>query len=58
MVQLRETLNRGKFSKLPNPDKQFVKLRGIVHVAVLGKNRHRVWQVMASFLTLPGVAGA
>jgi pimeloyl-ACP methyl ester carboxylesterase len=46
------------FGKLPNPDKQFVKLRGIAHVAVLGKNRRRVWHVMASFLTLPGLAEA
>jgi pimeloyl-ACP methyl ester carboxylesterase len=46
------------FGKLPNPDKQFVKLRGIAHVAVLGKNRHRVWHAMGDFLSMPGVAGA
>ncbi len=45
------------FGKLPNTDKQFVKLNGIAHVAVLGKNRARVWHAMASFLTLPGVVG-
>ncbi len=44
------------FGKLPNPDKQFVKLRGIAHVAVLGKNRARVWHAMGAFLTLPGLA--
>ncbi len=44
------------FAKLPNPDKFFIKLRGIAHVAVLGKNRHRVWHAMAAFLTLPDVA--
>ncbi len=46
------------FGKLPNPDKTFVKLRGIAHVAVLGKNRHRVWHAMGAFLTAPGLAGA
>ena len=44
------------FGKLPSADKQFVKLSGIAHVAVLGKNRHRVWHAMAAFLDLPGLA--
>jgi hypothetical protein len=46
------------FGKLPNADKQFVKLRGIAHVSVLGKNRRRVWHAMAAFLTLPGLVQA
>jgi pimeloyl-ACP methyl ester carboxylesterase len=41
------------FSKLPNKDKQFVMMRGIAHVAVLGTNRHRVWHAMREFLTMP-----
>jgi len=44
------------FGKLPNPDKWFCKLSGIAHVAVLGKNRRRVWHAMGAFLTLPGLA--
>ncbi len=41
------------FGKLPNKDKQFVMMRGIAHVAVLGTNRHRVWHAMREFLTMP-----
>ncbi len=44
------------FGKLPNPDKWFCKLRGIAHVAVLGKNRRRVWHAMGAFLSLPATA--
>jgi pimeloyl-ACP methyl ester carboxylesterase len=43
------------FSKLPSKDKQFVMMRGIAHVAVLGTNRHRVWHAMREFLTMPDV---
>ncbi len=44
------------FGKLPSPDKQFVKLEGIAHVAVLGKNRFRTWHAIAAFLDMPGLA--
>ena len=43
------------FGKLPSKDKQFVMMRGIAHVAVLGLNRHRVWHAMREFLTMPGL---
>lgn len=46
------------FGKLPSRDKQFVMLRGVAHVAVLGTNRKRVWHVMREFLTLPELVGA
>jgi pimeloyl-ACP methyl ester carboxylesterase len=46
------------FGKLPNKDKQFVMMRGIAHVAVLGINRHRVWHAMQEFLTMPDVRKA
>ncbi len=41
------------FGKLNTKDKQFVMMRGIAHVAVLGINRHRVWHAMREFLTMP-----
>jgi len=43
------------FGKLPTKDKQFVMMRGIAHVAVLGINRHRVWHAMGEFLSMPNV---
>ncbi len=46
------------FGKLPSKDKQFVMMRGIAHVAVLGINRHRVWHAMREFLTMPDLRGA
>ena len=41
------------FGKLATKDKQFIMMRGIAHVAVLGINRHRIWHAMRSFLTMP-----
>ncbi len=41
------------YGKLNTKDKQFVMMRGIAHVAVLGINRHRVWHAMREFLTMP-----
>jgi pimeloyl-ACP methyl ester carboxylesterase len=46
------------FGKLPSKDKQFVMMRGIAHVAVLGINRHRVWHAMAEFMSMPDVRSA
>lgn len=43
------------FGKLPSKDKQFIMMRGIAHVAVLGINRHRVYHAMLEFLTMPEV---
>jgi len=45
------------FSLLPNRDKQFIFMRGVAHVAVLGINRHRLWHVMREFLTYPATNG-
>lgn len=44
------------FSKLPSPDRQFAILDGVAHIAVLGRNRHRVLHAMHAFLTLPPLA--
>jgi alpha-beta hydrolase superfamily lysophospholipase len=41
------------FTLLPNRDRQFVFLAGTTHVGTLGLNRHRIWHVMAEFLTYP-----
>jgi pimeloyl-ACP methyl ester carboxylesterase len=41
------------FGKLATREKQFVMMRGIAHVAVLGINRHRIWHAMREFLTMP-----
>ena len=41
------------FGKLATKDKQFVMMRGIAHVAVLGTNRHRIYHAMKEFLTMP-----
>ena len=46
------------FSQLPNKDKQFCEIEGVAHVAVLGINRQRIWHVMHSFYTLPGLQSA
>jgi alpha-beta hydrolase superfamily lysophospholipase len=43
------------FGKLATKDKQFVMMRGIAHVAVLGTNRHRVYHAMKEFLTMPNL---
>ena len=43
------------FGKLATRDKQFVMMRGIAHVAVLGTNRHRIYHAMKAFLTMPDV---
>lgn len=45
------------FGRLPSPDRQFAILDGVAHIAVLGRNRHRILHVMHSFLTLPPLAG-
>jgi pimeloyl-ACP methyl ester carboxylesterase len=41
------------FSKLPNPDKQIVKIGGLAHTAILGVNRARFYHALHSFLSMP-----
>lgn len=41
------------FARLPNKDKQFTMMDGASHAAALGFNRHRLWHVLATFLTMP-----
>jgi pimeloyl-ACP methyl ester carboxylesterase len=41
------------FVRLPNPDKQFVKISGLAHAAPLGVNRRRFYHAIHSFLTMP-----
>ena len=41
------------YSKLPNPDKQLVKLGGLAHTALLGVNRARFHHTLHAFLSLP-----
>jgi pimeloyl-ACP methyl ester carboxylesterase len=41
------------YTKLPNPDKQMVKIGGLAHTAVLGVNRARFYHALHSFLTMP-----
>jgi pimeloyl-ACP methyl ester carboxylesterase len=41
------------YSKLPNPDKQMVKISGLAHTALLGVNRARFWHALQSFLSMP-----
>ena len=51
----------GFYARLPNADKQLIKLAGLAHTAPLGVNRQRFWHTIASFLTLPArvdLAGA
>jgi pimeloyl-ACP methyl ester carboxylesterase len=43
----------GFYAKLPNPDKQMVKIAGLSHTAPLGVNRQRFWHVIHGFLTMP-----
>ncbi len=49
------------YARLPNADKQMVKLAGLAHTAPLGVNRQRFWHAIAAFLTMPArvdLAGA
>lgn len=41
------------FDKLPNSDKQMVKLGGLAHTALLGVNRGKLFHVMQAFLSMP-----
>ena len=41
------------FARLPHADKQYVRLGGLAHTALLGVNRHRLYHALQSFLTLP-----
>jgi pimeloyl-ACP methyl ester carboxylesterase len=41
------------YAKLPNPDKQLVKIGGLAHTAILGVNRARCWHALHAFLTMP-----
>ena len=41
------------FARLPNADKQLVKIGGLAHTAVLGVNRARFWHALDSFLSMP-----
>ena len=41
------------FARLPNADRQFVLLAGAAHSLNLGINRHQLWHVVQSFLTMP-----
>ena len=43
----------GFFEKLPNSDKQLVKIGALAHTAPLGINRHRFWHALHAFLTMP-----
>jgi pimeloyl-ACP methyl ester carboxylesterase len=42
------------FAKLPNPDKQIVKIGGLAHTAILGVNRARFYHALHAFYTMPG----
>jgi len=42
------------FAKLPNPDKQIVKIGGLAHTAILGVNRARFYHALHAFDTMPG----
>jgi pimeloyl-ACP methyl ester carboxylesterase len=46
------------YAALPNKDKQFVMLAGIVHAGGFGINRHRLWHAVSAFLTYPPVRSA
>jgi pimeloyl-ACP methyl ester carboxylesterase len=46
------------YAALPNKDKQFVMLAGIVHSGGLGINRHRLWHAVNAFLTYPPIREA
>ena len=43
----------GFWSKLPNPDKELVKIAGMAHTALLGVNRARFFHALESFLEMP-----
>lgn len=43
----------GFYTKLPNPDKQMVKIGGLAHTAMLGVNRARFFHALHSFLSMP-----
>ena len=46
------------YAALPNKDKQFVMLAGIVHSGGLGINRHRLWHAVHAFLSYPPIREA
>ena len=46
------------YAALPNKDKQFVMLAGIVHSGGLGINRHRLWHAVHAFMTYPPIREA
>jgi pimeloyl-ACP methyl ester carboxylesterase len=41
------------YTRLPNPDKQMVKIGGLAHTAMLGVNRGRFFHALNSFLAMP-----
>ena len=41
------------FLRLPNPDKQMVKIAGLAHNAPFGVNRERFYHAIQAFLTMP-----
>jgi pimeloyl-ACP methyl ester carboxylesterase len=41
------------FAKLPNPDKELVKISGLAHTALLGVNRARFHHALHAFLSMP-----
>jgi pimeloyl-ACP methyl ester carboxylesterase len=41
------------FAKLPNPDKELVKIGGLAHTALLGVNRARFHHALHAFLSMP-----
>lgn len=43
----------GFFERLPNADKQLIKIGGLAHTAPLGINRHRFWHALHAFLVMP-----
>lgn len=43
----------GFFARLPNADKQMVKIGGLAHTALLGINRHRFNHAVHAFLSMP-----
>jgi pimeloyl-ACP methyl ester carboxylesterase len=43
----------GFYTRLPNPDKQMVKIGGLAHTALLGVNRARFHHALHAFLAMP-----
>jgi pimeloyl-ACP methyl ester carboxylesterase len=43
----------GFFAKLPNADKEMIKISGLAHTALLGINRRRFFHAVNSFLSMP-----